>query len=184
MTTKKIMGIIAGVVIGGIGLFVFMLYATIKTKSTSLNKYEPYKEWLGKTVTLNKETVMFKERDYMVLNSKYPYTLLDSLHPNWQYLHDLEALGDVVKITSFPAGTQLALEKAIQYTNGVSGSSDPILFGTVNHNGKAYKVGYPWGKQDISKALDQIPESWKFHQAPWQTEQDTAYYALPRANWW
>lgn len=44
MTVKKMMGIVALVVIGGIGLFIFILYITVKTKSTGLNKYEPFKD--------------------------------------------------------------------------------------------------------------------------------------------
>lgn len=171
-------------IVGGIGLFIFMLYATIKTKSTGLNKYEPFKEWVGKTVTLDKETVVFEEKIRMVTNRNYPYTLIDSLHPSWQYLRDLEEAGNVVKITTLPAGTKLTLEKAIQYTGGVSGSSYPTIFGTINDGGKEYKVGYPWGEQDIAKDHYKIEESWYFNRAPWQTAQDTTYYALPRAEWW
>ncbi|SFS71469.1 hypothetical protein [Sphingobacterium wenxiniae] len=184
MTVKKIMGIIALVIFGGIGLFIFFLYATIKTKSTSLDKYKPFSEWLGKTVTLKRETVLFKEKMRMNTNGKYPYTLIDSLHEGWEYILALEENGDVTKITTFPIGTELSLEKAIQYTNGVSGSSYPTIFGTIKSNGKEYKVGYQWGKLDLSKNYYQIEKSWKFDQAPWQTKQDTADYALPKADFW
>ena len=184
MSAGKIMGIIALVIIGGIGLFVFFLYATIKTKSTSLNKYEPFKEWVGKTVILDKETVVFEEKVRMTPNSKYPYMLLDSLHPSWEYVWNQEKKGDVTHIKTFPAGTELTLEKAIQYTNGVSGSSYPTIFGTIKDGEKEYKVGYPWGEINISRDFKGIAESWRFHQAPWQTGEDTTYYALPRAEWW
>ncbi|RAV28962.1 hypothetical protein DN748_11275 [Sinomicrobium soli] len=178
------MGIIALVIVGGAGLFLFMLYATIKTKSTNIDQYEPFKEWVGKTVTLDKETVVFEEKIRMVTTNKYPYTLTDSLHPDWQYIHNMEETGDAVRITSFPAGTKLKLEKAVQYTGGVSGSSEPMLFGTINDGEKAYKVGYQWGKTDLNIDFDKIEKSWLFHRAPWQEEQDTAHYALPRAEWW
>lgn len=184
MTTGKIMGIIALVIVGGIGLFIFFLYATIKTKSTSLDKYDPFKEWVGNIVTLDKEVVVFEEKVKMNSNSKYPYVLLDSLHPRWEYIREQEEIGDVTEIKIFPAGTKMMLEKAIQYTNGVSGSSYPTIFGTITDNDKAYKVSYQWGEQDVAKSHYKIEKSWKFHQAPWQTEQDTAYYALPRADWW
>lgn len=61
MKTKKMMGIIGMVAIGALVLFGFLLYATIKTKTTSLNKYEPFDGWVGKTVILNKQTVLFKD---------------------------------------------------------------------------------------------------------------------------
>src|SRR5690606_8807660 len=128
MSTKKIMGFIALVIIGGIALLGFIIFVTVKTKSTSINKYEPFKEWVGKTVTLNKETVLFKDKVEIYPNSSYPYMLLDNLHPKWQYVEEQKAIGDLYEITRFPAGTRLKLEKAIQYTNGVSGFSNPTIF--------------------------------------------------------
>ena len=184
MTVNKIMSIIALVFFGGIGLFIFFLYATIKTKSTSLNKYDPFKEWVGKTVTLDKETVVFEEKVKMNANSKYPYILLDSLHPRWEYIRDQEEIGDVTQIKTFPPGTKLSLEKAIQYTNGVSGSSYPTIFGTISDGEKEYKVGYQWGKVDLNIDFIRTEKCWHFNKAPWQSEQDTAHYALPRADWW
>jgi len=184
MTTKRIMGIVAiGILVVVIG-FIFILYATIKTKSTSLNNYEPFKEWVGKTVTLNKETVLFKEKIRMNSNSNYPYMLLDSLHPQWRYVEEQKAIGDIEEIIRFPVGTSLKLDKAIQYTNGVSGSSYPTIFGTITAHGMDYKVGYQWGERDVSKAFEKIEKCWFFHQAPWQDKQDTTFYALPTANFW
>ncbi|SEI04234.1 hypothetical protein SAMN02927937_02922 [Paenimyroides aquimaris] len=105
MTTKRIMGIVAIVILVVVIGFIFILYATIKTKSTSLNNYEPFKEWVGKTVTLNKETVLFKEKIRMNSNSSYPYMLLDSLHPQWRYVEEQKAIGDIEEIMNFPAGS-------------------------------------------------------------------------------
>ncbi|GAA4800025.1 hypothetical protein GCM10023231_30980 [Olivibacter ginsenosidimutans] len=185
MKIKKIMGIIVFVAISGIVFFIFILYATIKTKSTNINQYPPFKEWVGKTVMLNKETIVFKENiTKMNPNDKYPYTLLDSLHPRWEYLREQEKLGDVTKINVFTAGTKLVLEKAVQYTNGVSGFSSPTLFGTINDGNKEYKIGYQWGQMDIGKWFDKIEKCWQFHQAPWQDRPDTAFYALPEAKIW
>lgn len=177
------MGIITLVIVIGIGLFIFVLYVTIKTKSTNISKYPPFQEWVNKTVTLNKETTVFEEKIKMNANRKYPYMLLDTLHPRWEYIREQEEIGDVTEIKVFPAGTKLILEKAIQYTNGVSGSSYPTIFGTINDGEKAYKVGYQWGEWDMSRSFSD-PEPWHFHQAPWQDEPDTAHYALPKATLW
>lgn len=175
------MGIVVLVAVIG---FVFILYATIKTKSTSLNKYEPFKEWIGQTVTLNKVTILFKDKIPMNDNSDYPYMLLDSLHPQWRYIEEQKEIGDIEEIISFPAGTQLRFDKAIQYTNGVSGSSYPTIFGTIIYNGQNYKIGYQWGTMDIGKSFDKIEKCWQFHQAPWQTSADLNFYALPTAMFW
>lgn len=183
MNIKKIIGIIALIAIAGIGFFIFILYATIKTKSTSLSKYEPYREWIGKIVILDKETVVFKEKIRMNPNSKYPYILLDDLHPQWKYVLEQQKTGDVDKVAVFPAGAKLTLEKAVQYTNGVSGTSYPTIFGTISNGKQIYKVGYQWGNRDFSKSFNDY-KSWYFHKAPWQNEEDTVHYTLPEARWW
>jgi len=183
MTTRKIMGIVTLVMVVGIGLFIFILYATIKTKSTNISSYPPFREWIDKTVTLNKETTVFEEKIKMNANSKYAYLLLDSLHPRWEYIYQQEEIGDVTEVAVIPAGAKLTVEKAVQYTNGVSGSSSPTIFGTINNGEKVYKVGYQWGTWDMSRSFSD-PEPWHFHQAPWQMEQDTTHYALPTAAWW
>lgn len=184
MTTKRIMGIITFVIVVIIVGFIFILYATIKTKSTSLNKYEPFKECIGQTVTLNKQTVLFKDKIPMNNNSDYPYMLLDSLHPQWRYVDERKNIGDIEQIVTFPEGTQLKIEKAIQYTNGVSGSSYPMIFGTITAHGMDYKTGYQWGERNVSKAFEKIEKCWFFHQSPWQTSADRNFYALPTASWW
>ncbi len=186
MTGKGILKVTLGLIIGGISLFAFFLYATIKTKSTGIDKYPPFREWVGKKVILNRETVVLKEKFRSNTNDRYPYTLLDSLHPGWEYAEARKTLDepDIEEIVVFPAGAELMLEKAIQYTNGVSGSSYPTIFGVIGSGEEAYKVGYQWGKRDIGKSHYGIEECWKFHQAPWQEKPDTTFYALPAAEWW
>ena len=186
MTGKKILKVTAGLILGGIFLFVFFLYAAIRTKSTAIDKYSPFREWVGEKVMLNRETVVLKEKLRSHTNDRYPYTLLDSLHPDWEYAEARKTLEEpeIEEITVFPAGTELVLEKAIQYTNGVSGSSYPTIFGTIGSGEKTYKVGYQWGKRDMAKNHYGIEECWKFHQAPWQEKPDTTFYALPTAEWW
>lgn len=182
MTAKKIARIIMWVIAGGIALFIFFFYATIKTKSANVSRYPPFKEWIGKTVTLNRETVLCMEKDYLNVNRHYPYTLLDRLHPNWQCLEQQDP--DIEKIRVLPIGTKFHIEKAVQYTNGVSGNSYPRIFGTISENGREYKISYQWGKRNLARDYDHIKECWYFHQAPWQVQTDSAFYYLPLAEWW
>ena len=172
------------VIVAGAGFFIFILYATVKTKSTSIEAYAPFNEFVGKTLTLQRETVLFREKMPTYDNSAYPDILLDNKHPRWQYIAQLENLGDIKKIVKFPAGTKFTAEKAVQYTNGVSGFSYPTIFGTVFYDGTKYKIAYQWGDIDISRSLDKIDKCWRFHQAPWQDKQDTAFYTLPKARFW
>jgi len=178
------MGIIGLVIIGGIALFLFLLYTTLKTKSRNLNGYAPFTEWIGKAVILGKKTILFKDHLPTYDNNKYPYVLLDSLHPRWPYVAQQLKSGDLEKIVEFPIGTRLNIEKAVQYTNGVSGASYPALFGTIYYEGDTYKIAYQWGDIDLSKAFDKIEKCWRFHQAPWQEQEDHTFYALPTATLW
>lgn len=184
MSVKKTMGIIIGIGIVAVFVFGFVLYATIKTKSTVISQYSPYKEWMGRTAILDKETVLLTEKVKLYDDKKYPYLLLDSLHPDWPYLAEHIKLGDYILVAKFPAGAAFHIEKAVQYTGGVSGNSTPFVFGTVSYMGKSYKVGYQWGTMNIGKFMDKVKACWQFHRAPWQTETDTVFYELPEARWW
>ncbi|MFD1772217.1 hypothetical protein [Sphingobacterium suaedae] len=187
MKTKKIMGIFILVIIGGAGLFLLLLFVTTKTKSSRLDTYPPFDTWVGKTVSLTRDVVLFQEQNEAIPNSAYSYLLSDSLHPNWPSLAEGQASGsfDLQQILSFPAGTLLTLEKAIQYTNGVSGFSTPILFGHLTgSDGHVYPIYYPWGSMNMEKRFDNVDACWKFHQAPWQKAADSTFYALPDAKFW
>lgn len=176
MTAKKIIMIIASVIIVLILLFVFMLYVALKTKSTNIDKYEPFKSLIDKTVTLNTETVLFKEND--IYNNQYPYTLVDNLHTRWEWFNsrmENPNVDDIKKIATLPIGTKLKIEKAIMYKTGVSGSSYPVLFGVIE--GTEYKINYQWGKKP-----DFMLNDWRFNKAPWQKTQDTALYTIPDAK--
>src|SRR5690606_39531762 len=100
------------------------------------------------------------------------------------YIDEQKQIGNLQEIIQFAEGTRLNLENAIQYTNGVSGSSYPMIFGTITAHGKSYKIGYQWGTLDIGKRMNKVEKCWQFHQAPWQANVDMNFYALPTANFW
>ena len=182
MSTGKIIGIVVFVVIV---LFALFLFQTIKTKSTSLNNFVPYKELIGKTVVLNNDVILYKYKNSAeVFNSNYPYFLIDSKDPDWISIPNFVEINEIETIFEIPKGASLKIEKAIQYTNGVSGTSSPFVFGTITSDDIDYKVSYQWGEQNMSKNFDNIPESWYFYQAPWQNELDTSFYYLPKAKIW
>lgn len=185
MTRKKVTYIFL-FLIGGACIFCFLLYQTIKTKSADMSNHAPYKHWVGKNCRLLRQTYLFKNKNSEEENSQYAYTLIDSLHPQWQYYKDAmyNPNMDVQYIINIPAGTTISFKKAIQYTNGVSGSSHPTILGNISINNRTYNISYQWGEISQARYFDHIDECWKFHKAPWQHTQDTAWYALPEAKWW
>ncbi len=186
MPIKKVLWILLGIFVFGILVFSFIIYATIKVKSKDISKLEPFQEWVGKTVPLHQEVVVFKELISLNEDRNYPYIILDKAHPKWQYVEQQKTMAepDLKKIDIFPVGSTFQIEKATIFTNGVSGFSTPYVFGTIRYGDKEFKVGYQWGEESISKRMDNNDKSWKFHQAPWQSEVDTIDYALPEAKGW
>lgn len=182
MQKKQMIGIFALFIVGCIGLLVLIVYTTVKTKSINIAEHEPFKEWIGQTLILNRPTAIYRENIRMDGNNDYPYTLLDSMHPKWQYVEERKNIGDIREITKLAEGSKLQVEKAIQYTNSVSGFSYPMIFGKISINGITYKIGYQWGTRDIGKRFDNLEKCWQFHLAPWQQKIDTNFYSLPTAK--
>lgn len=115
MSTGKIIGIVVFVVIV---LFALFLFQTIKTKSTSLNNFVPYKELIGKTVVLNNDVILYKYKNSAeVFHSNYPYFLMDSKDPDWISIPNFVEINEIETIFEIPKGASLKIEKAIQYTN-------------------------------------------------------------------
>lgn len=184
ISTKKILKVI---LLGGIlvvGLFIFILYITVKTKSTSLNNTAPFKELIGRPLTLNTTTWLIQVTP--TRNKDFPYVLIDEGHENFQWFKDRmkSTPPEVVFVDSVPAGAGVIFEKATNYTNGVSGFSVACLFGTLTYHGKEYAIEYTWGKESISRRMEGRSNTWTFGWAPWQSKRDTHYYAIPDAQWW
>ena len=186
MSLKKVIFIIGGIFFVGLLLFGLLLYMTIKTKSTDVSREKPFQEWVGKSVILKNEILIFNEKLKSHTDEDYPYEFLDSLQPKWQFVNEQLRSGnpDVEEIKRFPKGSTFTIEKATLFTNGVSGTSSPYLFGRISDGTKTYQVGFRWGEQSMSRFFDDVEEQWKFPQAPWQNQTNSKYYALPEANWW
>lgn len=186
MSLKKVLFILGGVFLLGILLFGFFLYIAIKTKSTDVSDDPPFQNWVGKTVELNQGILIFNEKLKSHTDQDFLYEFTDSLQPKWQFVSEQiqSNNSDFKKIGRFPKGSTFTIEKATLFTNGVSGSSSPYLFGRISDGTQSYKVGFRWGEQSLTRFFDDVDQQWKFPQAPWQNKIDTTYYALPEANWW
>lgn len=183
-TGPRVVKVFFLVVLVGIVLFCFLLFLTIKTKSTSLVKKEPYSQVLNKPLTFLRDIYLI-DYEYR-MKDDYPLLMLDPHHPSFRSYVDAfkEDPPQGIYVAKIPAGQHVIFTNAVMYTNGVSGGSTPCLFGEINYQGTVYKVSYHWGDQSISRNFDHIPESWSFPMAPWQSKLDMKYYELPTAQWW
>lgn len=195
-TPLKIIMVISSIIILVILLFILVLYLTVKTKTSDISKEKPFVEWVGKPLELKTETFLVKEDKANYDNSKFPYLLTDTTSYNYddlvrrnQIRIDKSEPCDVCDITfleTFPAGTVITFHKAVITIGGVSGSSNLIMYGTVEYQNKKYDVGYYLGRQDHSKQADTsgfgMKRFYKFSQAPWQTVIDTTSYLIKDAQ--
>ncbi len=184
MDNQRLYTIIKRCIIGGAGLFIFFLYATIKTKSTSLHQVAPFKQYINQTVITNQDIFLMTEKD--VPDGKFPYIVLDSAYAGFQWYVDRSKLSppEVTLLDTIPAGSSITFTKAVNYTNGVSGLSKACLFGKITLQDKEYLIYYPWGKRSERMWLEGKYDQWEFRLAPWQTEKDTNYYTVPDAQYW
>lgn len=155
----------------------FYMFYQVKTKTISLDQNEPFNTWVGRTVTLNRETVLFRS-NMNKFNNNYPHELCDSLHPLWDYKnHESSTNPQRCEISAvFPAGTTLRIDKSEQYISGENIYT--FVSGTIESNGNTYNVVYHWGRIDRIKEFAKIKKHWFFHQAPWQNTVDTAFYEI------
>lgn len=175
-----------GVLIIG-ALISFLIYATVKTKSTSLDQVAPFSSLIGETVVLQQDVDLLREVELkLYTHDAYPYLMTHLGHARYQQHQDrmANAPSEIELVVRIPAGTEVTFEKAVNYTNGVSGFSYPSLFGTLSHEGKQYKVDYVWGEEMIGLNMKDKEETWRFAQAAWQDKVDENYYAVPKGNVW
>lgn len=185
ITAKKVIKIFIICLIVGFILFVFAIIQTVKTKSTNISKKAPYKEVLGKELVTKRPIRLFMEQT--PTKKEYPYAMSDTNQTFWKsYTAMLQADEPVIKLSdSVEANAKVIFDKAVMYTNGVSGSSNPRLFGTLTSaDGKTYKVEFLWGTYDYNYPWKVSQRGYLFELAPWQTVKDTTHYYLPNAEWW
>src|SRR5690606_25401064 len=123
ITAKKVIKIFIICLIVGFILFVFAIIQTVKTKSNNISKKAPYKEALGKELVTKRPIRLFMEQT--PTKKEYPYAMSDTNQTFWKsYTAMLQADEPVIKLSdSVEANAKVVFDKAVMYTNGVSGSS-------------------------------------------------------------
>lgn len=185
ITSKQVIKVFLICLVVGFFLFVFALFQTCKTKSTSVSKKEPFQELIGKELVLKRPVRLFLQK-YPV-REDYPYGMSDSNMYSWQsFTAMLKAEEPEIELgDSIAENAKLVFDKATLYTPGVSGFSRSKLFGTLSSSdGKSYKVEFPWGDLDSNLPWKGSQKAYRFELAPWQTVKDTNHYYLPTAQWW
>lgn len=152
----------------GIAVFVVLaLYQTLRTKKKEVNDQSPFKELIGKTLTLKRDVVFAKNIDAFYL---------EEIH----FITEDEVLFDgVQKIDVLTKGTKIKIESATFHTNGTSGSTTSNIVGTVFVKilNKKVKFEYSCGKYHLI-CLEEPCNYWIFPKAVWQEEQDLKKYFI------
>ncbi len=150
-----------------IAFVVLALYEALRTKRKDVNDQSPFKELIGKTVTLQRDVILAKNIEAFYLEELHFIT------------EDEELFDGVKKIAVLPKGTTITIESATFLTNGTSGSTTSNIVGSVFVKllNKEMKFEYSWGEYHLI-CLEEPCNYWVFPKAVWQKKQDFKKYFI------
>ncbi len=154
----------------GLAVIVFLvlaLYEALRTKRKDVNDQSPFKELIGKTVTLQRDVTLAKNIEAFYLEE------LHFITENEELFEGVEKIGTLSK------GTTITIESATFLTNGTSGSTTSNIVGSVfvKELNRKMKFEYSWGEYHFMY-VDDNKEYWTFPLAVWQKNQDIEKYFI------
>ncbi len=162
MNVLKIIGV---VVLLSTVAFIGVLYLTLRTKTQIVSDQEPFSSFLNQNLSL--------ERDVLLVHNLEEFS--------FEQIHKIEEKGanvyeGVTVFKELEKGTSITFEDAKLFTNGTSGFTTCVLFGTVYLESQEIKFEYHWGDQQIS--LDKNDKGyWTFSKPIWKSQQfDKKYF--------
>lgn len=117
--------------------------------SATLSSYNPYNEYVGRTVKFKKNMALWRMEKYQYYKHPYVISISDSV---------LSSYGK--KVAELPIGTLFKLESVVQEPRTFSPPSI-IALGRVYVNNEWKECEYSWGFQD---SLDRAP--WEGEEVP------------------
>ena len=138
-------------------------FASRKDKS----KEQPYKEYIGKILTLNDDYILCERKDFKVPKEQY-YIIKD------------DNSAGPIKIDLLKKGTTIKLSKAIHYNTGLSGIIGSYVVGRVFADGLKKEVDffYMWGNKENDFSNGKNQTYFTFPKAIWQEKEDTTRYFI------
>ncbi|CAM3461660.1 hypothetical protein [Zobellia roscoffensis] len=157
----------------GFVVFIFLIagiiYLAFRTKTKDLSKQFPYNEIIDKTLTTKQPAYIAANYEHFV--EEHPYIIeMDTTH----------FYGTIDSIYTLPIGTPLKIEGANAYTKPVSGSTHPIVLGSVfvKELDTTVKFEFYWGENPTYGLYEHKDNYDIYPLAPWQEG------ALPFKYFW
>lgn len=152
-----------------LAIFLGVFYNTLKTKTTDLSDKTPYKEILNTTLNTKQPCFIAKNIEHYVLLNPY-IILMDTTNIS----------NEITFIYEIPVGTALTFKEAKAITNGVSGTIDNMVLGSVfiAELNKEVEFEFSWGTNPTYGFYEEEKNYDIYPLAPWQEQ------AIPLKFYW
>ncbi len=152
----KFLGVIVSIVIILVLLFVGLLYFTLKTKTKTVTEEAPYVSYMNTDLVLARDVILVKNDPAFVFEEALK--LVED---------DVPLFDGVTQEHFLKAGSNIQLHDAKLFTNGVSGFTQSIVFGTVATEAGEFGFEYAWGDEH-STLSNEIPNYFTFDEPVWE----------------
>jgi hypothetical protein len=160
MKPKKLILYIGLILLFLVLAFCGLLYYTLRTKVNDITDKKPFTTFVNKQMVLGQNAILVNNYEHFVQEEPlYLDAVGSQLFEGTTIAHQLKE-GDTVTIHSVK-----------DFTNGVSGTTDTLIFGNVTTGNPPIKIPfeYTWETQKIEKNADGV-FVFSFELADWEKE--------------
>lgn len=148
-------------------------WLALRTRTLDAGAMAPFASVVGRDLPLLREVRIVRTRAPDVIER--PFRLIaDPRQP---------ASDDEPAPIAVPAGTVVRFDAARLVRGGVSGTTHPVLLGTLHLGDAAYPLEYSWGERRFLDAEGRVsqgpPLRFLFPLAPWQQAADPTIHTFP-----
>lgn len=136
-----------------------IFYWVLKTNTTEVTKLEPYVTVMNKSLILDRDVLLVKNRKANVF--KEPYLIVDT---------DVALEDEITEKHLIKAGHEITLKNAKLFTNGNSGLTASVVFGEIITDFGTISFEHIWGKQHVNFDVG-TSDYFKFPQPIWESEE-------------
>lgn len=139
-------------------VFIGLLYWTLKTKNKNVTNTEPYTTFMNQKLILDRDVLLVRNIDAFVFEK--PMLIIEVN----DVLFDGITNKELIK-----AGTDFTLTKATLFTNGTSGGTTSVVFGTIRTKHGNVEFEHVWGNEHSSLNTEE-PNYFIFPKPIWQSK--------------
>lgn len=138
--------------------FIGLLYFTLKTKTKNVTAVEPYTAFINQKLILERDVLLVKNRDAYVFEKPFLIVEMDDVLDE-----------EITEKQLIKAGTPLTINKATLFTNGTSGGTTSVVFGSIATKNGEIEFEHVWGNEHSTLSVNE-PNYFTFPKPIWESE--------------